>query len=100
MLIVDAATGAPLGRTPLGNSPKASIFRATASGSSAAVEENDKVLLGRHGSDKVERRLKMRGKNPEHAVFSPDGKWLYVSSEEADSVDIVDLAKARGRASR
>ncbi len=35
----------------------------------------------------------MRGKNPEHAVFSPDGKWLYVSSEEADSVDIVDLAQ-------
>jgi YVTN family beta-propeller protein len=35
----------------------------------------------------------MRGKNPEHAVFSPDGRWLYVSSEEADSVDIVDLGK-------
>jgi YVTN family beta-propeller protein len=24
---------------------------------------------------------------------SPDGRWLYVSSEEADSVDIVDLGK-------
>ena len=35
----------------------------------------------------------MRGKNPEHAVFSPDGRWLYVSSEEADSVDIVDVAR-------
>jgi len=33
---------------------------------------------------KVVQRLKMRGKNPEHAVFSPDGRWLYVSSEEAD----------------
>ena len=35
----------------------------------------------------------MKGKNPEHAVWSPDGKWLYVSAEEADSVDIVDVAK-------
>ena len=36
---------------------------------------------------------KMKGKNPEHAVWSPDGKWPYVSAEEADSVDIVDLTK-------
>jgi YVTN family beta-propeller protein len=35
----------------------------------------------------------MKGKNPEHAVFSPDMKWLYVSAEEADRVDVVDLAK-------
>ncbi len=26
-------------------------------------------------------------------MWSPDGKWLYVSAEEADSVDIVDVAK-------
>ena len=41
----------------------------------------------------VVKSVKMRGKNPEHAVWSPDGKWLYVSAEEADSVDIVDVAK-------
>src|SRR5437660_12686965 len=44
-------------------------------------------------TSKVVQRLKMRGKNPEHAVFSPDGKWLYVSAEEADSVDIVDVGR-------
>ena len=43
------------------------------------------------GALRVDRRIRMKGKNPEHAVFSPDGKWLYVSAEEADSVDIVDL---------
>ena len=37
----------------------------------------------------------MRGKNPEHAVWSPDGNWLYASAEEADSVDIIDVARAR-----
>ena len=47
----------------------------------------------RHFELAVARKFKMKGKNPEHAVWSPDGKWLYVSAEEADSVDIVDLAK-------
>ena len=32
---------------------------------------------------KIALNLKVKGKNPEHAVFSPDGKWLYVSAEEA-----------------
>ena len=49
------------------------------------------MLLIDSATGKVERRLKMRGQNPEHAVFSPDGKWLCVSSEEADS------ARARRR---
>jgi YVTN family beta-propeller protein len=39
--------------------------------------------------------VKTKGKNPEHAVFSPDGKWLYVSAEEADSVDVIDVAKRK-----
>ena len=41
----------------------------------------------------VHRRIKIKGKNPEHAVWSPDGKLIYVSAEEADSVDIIDVAR-------
>ena len=70
-----------------------STCRPTASGSSAAIEENDQVVIVDTAALKVDRSIKMKGKNPEHAVFSPDGKWLYVSAEEADSVDIVDVAK-------
>ena len=48
----------------------------------------------RHGRrSRSPHGIKMRGKNPEHAVWSPDGRWLYVSAEEADSVDIVDVAR-------
>ena len=46
----------------------------------------------------MSRKLKMKGKNPEHAVWSPDGKWLYVSAEEADSLYIVDLASGKVKA--
>ena len=52
-------------------------YTATAS---VAIEENDFVLLIDSATGKVERRLKMRGQNPEHAVFSPDGKWLRSSA--------------------
>ncbi len=78
-----------------GARPKAIYLSADGKWLSAAVEEDDQVLIVDTATGKVARKLKMRGKNPEHAVFSPDGKWLYVSSEEADSVDIVDLAQGQ-----
>src|SRR5262249_3831964 len=31
------------------------------------------------------------GKKPEHAVFSPDGRQVFVSAEEAEAIDIVDV---------
>jgi YVTN family beta-propeller protein len=37
--------------------------------------------------------IKVRAK-PEHAVFSPDGRWLLVSAENAEQVDLIDV-KAR-----
>jgi DNA-binding beta-propeller fold protein YncE len=58
----------------------------------AAIEENDMVLLIDTGTLKIDRKIKMKGRT-RNAVFSLDGKWLYVSAEEADSVDVVDLTK-------
>ena len=60
---------------------------------SAAIEENDQVLIIDTASSRIDRRIAMKGKNPEHAVWSPDGRWIYASAEEADSVDIIDVAK-------
>jgi YVTN family beta-propeller protein len=31
----------------------------------------------------------------EHAVFSPDGRWLLVSAENADQVDLIDVGARR-----
>ena len=81
----------------LGDSPEAIYLSPDGKWLSAAIEENDQVVLVDTATLKVARRIKMKGKNPEHAVWSPDGKWLYVSAEEADSVDIVDVATRRGR---
>src|SRR5450755_289714 len=82
-LIIDASNGTLLGRTALGSSPEGIYLSTDGRLLSAAVEEDDQVMLVDTATAKVVQRLKMRGKNPEHAVFSPDGRWLYVSSEEA-----------------
>ncbi|MFX8180176.1 hypothetical protein ABTK97_19845, partial [Acinetobacter baumannii] len=37
--------------------------------------------------------VRVRGKNPEHAVFSPDGRWVLVSAEEGGAVDVIDVDK-------
>lgn len=34
-----------------------------------------------------------RGRNPEHAVFSPNGKIVFVSAEDGGAVDIIDVQK-------
>jgi DNA-binding beta-propeller fold protein YncE len=36
-----------------------------------------------------------QGKNPEHAEFSPDGRWLYVSAEGGSQVDVIDVDARR-----
>ncbi len=53
-------------------------------------------------------RVKIQGNNPEHCVWSPDGKWLLTSNENSHSVDVIDVAarksvrehQDRGRAAR
>ena len=37
--------------------------------------------------------VKVRGKNPEHAVFTPDGRFVFVSAEDGEAVDVIDVAK-------
>ena len=92
LLTADLVKREVVATTALGSSPEAIYLSPDGKWLSAAIEEDDQVLLIDAASGTIAHRIKMRGKNPEHAVFSPDGKWLYVSSEEADSVDIVDRA--------
>ena len=37
--------------------------------------------------------VKVRGKNPEHAVFTPDGRYVFVSAEDGQAVDVIDVAQ-------
>ena len=44
---------------------------------------------------RVLAEIPVQGRNPEHAVFSPDGRWLLVSAEDAEQVDVIDVGARR-----
>ncbi len=48
----------------------------------AAVEEGNEVVFVDTQSGTRAFSVRVRGKNPEHAVFSPDGRCVFVSAEE------------------
>ena len=56
----------------------------------AAVEESNDVAFVDTQAGKLAFVVTVRGKNPEHAVFSPDGRLVFVSAEEGDAVDVID----------
>src|SRR5206468_9534186 len=93
LVVVDTGKQTEIARVPLGESPEAIYLSPDGKWLSAAIEEDNQVVIVDTAALKVARKIKVRGKNPEHAVWSPDGRWLYVSAEEADSVDVVDVAK-------
>ncbi|HEU0204743.1 MAG TPA: hypothetical protein VFR86_30385, partial [Burkholderiaceae bacterium] len=57
----------------------------------AAVEEDNAVFFIDAASGKVEFKIRTEGENPEHAVFSPDGKRVFVSAEESPVVDVIEV---------
>jgi YVTN family beta-propeller protein len=43
-------------------------------------------------------RVRIQGQNPEHCVYSPNGKWLLTSNEESQSIDVIDVAARKSTA--
>ena len=93
LLTLDPRSSQVLRSTRLGDSPEGLGLSADGELLAAAVEDDNSVVLVEAASGKVLARIKVDGRNPEHAVFSPDGRWIYVSAEEAEQVDVIDLTK-------
>jgi YVTN family beta-propeller protein len=93
LLTFDPANGKVLRNTRVGASPEGLGLSADGKLLAAAVEDDNSVVLVEANSGKELARIKVDGRNPEHAVFSPDGRWIYVSAEEAEQVDVIDVAK-------
>jgi YVTN family beta-propeller protein len=56
------------------------------------AEGQHQVLLVDAASFAISARIKVRGRNPEHCEFSPDGAYLVTSNEGSDDLDVIDLA--------
>ena len=80
LLIVELPSGRLLRSVPLGDSPEGISLSADGKLLAVALEDDNSVVLLSAPEGKELTRIKVKGKNPEHAVFSPDGRWLYVLS--------------------
>ena len=79
--------GAKLGRPPISIdlSPDGKLL-AMATQGNAAIELLDLATM------RVVKKIPLRGgKQPANAVFSPDGRWIYVSAEESPELQVIDV---------
>jgi YVTN family beta-propeller protein len=58
----------------------------------ACAERSNEAVFIDVASLKEAYRVTIQGKNPEHCVYSPNGKWLLTSNEESQSIDVIDVA--------
>jgi YVTN family beta-propeller protein len=93
LLVVELVGGTVRERIGLGESPEGIDLSRDGSLLAAASELTNGVILLETGGDKHKWTVQVPGKNPEHAVFSPDGRWLLVGAEDGAQVDIVDVAQ-------
>jgi YVTN family beta-propeller protein len=77
---VDLASRRATRSIPLGESPEGVSISTDGSLVAAAIEVSNSVLLLDTASGAVVANIATAGRNPEHAVFSPDGRWLASSA--------------------
>ena len=78
LLIVDLQRGQRVRQVAVGDSPEGVSLSPDGRRLAVAVEDDNSVVLLSAPKARILARIKVEGRNPEHAVFSPDGRWLYV----------------------
>jgi hypothetical protein len=78
------------------NRRKAWAYRQTSNGWSRPSRSATQVRLSIPRPTRRKFRSKPGGKNPEHAVFSPDGKWFCSSAEEAHQIEVGERPRGIG----
>ena len=92
---VDALSGQLLKRIPVGAGPEGASLSPSGKTIAVCVEEVNQAVLVDVATAAIARVIHTQGINPEHCVFSGDGRWLMTSNENSDDVDIIDLRTDR-----
>ena len=92
LFAIDPASDAVNGKVAIGDDVEG--VRLSPSGDRLAVcaEGQNLVLLIDAKTLTIEARIPVKGRNPEHCEFTPDGKQLVTSNEGSDNLDVIDLA--------
>ncbi len=95
LLIVDLTSRSVVRKIDLGESPEGVYISSDGAWISAAVELANEVVFVDTARGELAFRVKISAQNPEHAVFSPDGRFVYVSAEEDDKVEVIDFVSRK-----
>jgi YVTN family beta-propeller protein len=88
---IDIASDTVTAQIPVGKSPEGISMSAKGDLVAACVEEGNSAALIEVKTLKLVKQIALKGDNPEHCVFSPDGALLLASNENSGDIDVVDL---------
>jgi YVTN family beta-propeller protein len=93
LFAINPATDAVVRKVAIGK--EAEGVRLSPSGTQLAVcaEGQNLVLLVDVSTFRIDARIPVQGRNPEHCEFAADGKTLLTSNEGSDNLDVIDVAK-------
>lgn len=96
LVVVELPGGQVAVKWKLGESPEDVRISREDKLLAVAVEEGNGISLIETASGKHLAEIEVQGKNPEHAVFSPDSRWIYASAVSSNgkdgTVDAIDTA--------
>lgn len=94
LVVIDAATDRILSRLPVGNRPHMSLISKDGKVYTTGTDTNDVTVVDA-ATLKVAGKITVNARGPEHATFSPDGRFLWVANVEGNAVSVIDLAAAK-----
>ena len=99
LLVIDTRSRQTVARVAVGDSPEAVYCSPKGDLVAVTNEESNSVSFIATSGLYETFAIRVQHKNPEHAVFSPDGRHMLVSAEESDHVDVLDLTTRKQVAS-
>jgi YVTN family beta-propeller protein len=94
LVIIDAATDRILTRLPVGHRPHMAVIAPAGQVYITGTDTNDVTVVDA-ATLKVAGKIPAEAKGPEHAILSPDGKFLWVANVEGNAVSVIDVAVFR-----
>lgn len=80
------------GRAVLGGLPYSIDLSPDGKLLAAAIQGTSEVVLVELANMRVVKKIPVRsGTRPANAIFSPDGRWVYVSVDESPALDVIDV---------
>src|SRR5262245_25831860 len=94
LVVIRAATDQIISRVAVGRQPHMTVLSAAGKVYTTSTGTNDVTVVDA-ATLKIENKINVQAKGPEHAALSPDGQFLWVANVAGNAVSVIDLAAAK-----